>query len=150
MTPKPELRQVLENPRPGSTQSGIGVISGWACHANRVHILIRPKEGGRWQVLEATYGTIRADTRKICRDTDNGFGLLFNWNLLGDGDFEVALRINGSIKARADIEVVTFGEEFMRDAPDTRFCFSFPTPEEQTCLLRWEESKQNFIIVGVE
>ena len=35
------------------------------------------------QPYEATYGTERLDTVPVCGDTDNGFGLLFNWNNLG-------------------------------------------------------------------
>ena len=31
---------------------------------------------------EAAYGTARLDTAGVCGDSDNGFGLLFNWNLL--------------------------------------------------------------------
>ena len=68
----------LENPGPNSFQSGIGVISGWVCEAEAVEI-----ELGALGVQPAAYGTARLDTEGACGDTDNGFGLLFNWNLLG-------------------------------------------------------------------
>ena len=81
----------LENPGPDSFQSGIGVISGWVCEAETVEIVFETAQGGVLR-YEAAYGTERADTavqRKdgtpLCGDTDNGFGLLFNWNLLGEG-----------------------------------------------------------------
>src|SRR5690349_15785082 len=71
---------VLENPAPGSFQSGIGLISGWLCNATRVDVDI----DGR-VTIPAAYGTVRGDTQSACGDTNNGYGLLVNWNLLGDG-----------------------------------------------------------------
>ena len=38
-------RKFLENPRPSSFQSGIGVISGWVCEADEVAIEI---DGQAW------------------------------------------------------------------------------------------------------
>ena len=79
----------LEIPGPSSFQSGIGLLSGWVCEAEVVEVEISGL--GRSSRLAAAYGTARADTaeteegEEICGDTDNGFGLLFNWNLLGDG-----------------------------------------------------------------
>ena len=40
---------------------------------------------GDVEAAMAAYGTERLDTQAACGDTDNGFGLLFNWNLLDDG-----------------------------------------------------------------
>ena len=73
----------LENPGPESFQSGIGVISGWVCEAEEIVIELN----GAPQAV--AYGTERLDTARVCGDTDNGFGLLFNWNLLGDGEHTV-------------------------------------------------------------
>ncbi len=69
---------VLENPQPASAHCGIGVISGFVCEATQVDM-----ELNGTVALEAAYGTSRADTQTAFGDTDNGFGLLFNWNLLG-------------------------------------------------------------------
>ena len=74
-----QAQAFLENPQPNSFQSGIGVISGWVCDAQRIDIEL---DGVRTQ---AAYGTSRGDTRAVCGDDNNGFGLLFNWNLLGAG-----------------------------------------------------------------
>ena len=38
--------------------------------------------GKRWPTA---YGTERGDTASVCGDTNNGFGLIFNWNLFGGG-----------------------------------------------------------------
>ena len=32
-------QSVFENPQPGSFQSGVGVISGWVCEAERIDIV---------------------------------------------------------------------------------------------------------------
>ena len=53
----------LENPQPGSFQGGIGLISGWACTANRIDIEI---DGSI--TLQAAYGTARSDTSATCSD----------------------------------------------------------------------------------
>ena len=66
---------MLENPQPDSAQSGIGVISGWACDANEIEIEFNNDAATRRQ---AGYGTQRLDTQSVCGDADNGFGLLFN------------------------------------------------------------------------
>src|SRR5882762_2130678 len=82
----------LENPRPGSFQSGIGLISGWACTANRIDIEI---DGST--TLQAAYGTARGDTSATCGDDgNNGFGLLVNWNLLKDGTHTLRVLRNGT------------------------------------------------------
>ena len=79
----------LENPGPDSFQSGVGLLSGWVCAAERVELELN----GMPQ--EAAYGTERLDTVEACGDTDNGFGLLFNWNLLGDGTHDVVAYVDG-------------------------------------------------------
>ena len=87
---RPDPVGYLENPGTDSFQSGIGLISGWVCEAESVEIEIETA-GGEVMRLEAAYGTARLDTARradgtpLCGDTDNGFGLLFNWNLLGEG-----------------------------------------------------------------
>ena len=86
----------LENPGPNSFQSGIGVISGWVCEADEVEIAI-----GALGRQVAAYGTERLDTRDACGDTDNGFGLLFNWNLLGEGEHEVVAYVDETELGRA-------------------------------------------------
>ena len=75
-----ETQAVLENPSSASFQSGIGVISGWACNAQAIVIELNGRP------MQAAYGTVRDDTLDVCGDTDNGFSLLWNWNNLGAGD----------------------------------------------------------------
>ena len=39
----------LENPAPNSFQSGLGVVSGWACTANQIEIEFDNDPTKRWQ-----------------------------------------------------------------------------------------------------
>ena len=129
----------LENPGPDSFQSGIGVLSGWVCDAAVVEIELN----GTLQ--EAAYGTERLDTAGVCGDTDNGFGLLFNWNLLGDGAHEVVAYVDDVELGRATVTVTTLGEEFVRGVTGACTVPDFPSPGERVSLV-WQQSQQNFVL----
>lgn len=96
---------VLENPSSGSFQSGIGLVSGWKCTATTVTVSF---DGG--PPLQAAYGTSREDTRSVCGDANNGFGLLFNWNLLGKGTHTVRALADGVQFASATFTVTRWGQ----------------------------------------
>ena len=134
----------LENPGPNSFQSGIGVISGWVCEAEAVEIAI-----GDLPLQEAAYGTERADTADVCGDTDNGFGLLFNWNRLGEGEHDVVAYVDGEELGRATVRVTTLGEEFLRGVEGECVVEDFPRLGE-TVTLEWQQNQQNFVITDVE
>ena len=138
------LTGFLENPGPNSFQSGIGVLSGWVCDADRVEVEIGA--AGR-QV--AAYGTERLDTAGGCGDTDNGFGLLFNWNLVGDGEHTVVAYVDDVELGQATVRVTTLGEEFLRGAEGECTVTDFPMPGE-TVTLEWQQNSQNFVITAVE
>ena len=61
------LTGFLENPRPGSNQSGLGVISGWVCEAGQVMVRVLYHSSGAVIQLPAAYGTERADTGRVVR-----------------------------------------------------------------------------------
>ena len=130
----------LENPAPNSFQSGIGVISGWACDAQWIEITFND---GPPQ--EAAYGTSRGDTQATCGDTDNGFGLLFNWNLLGNGIHTVQALADGVEFASVIVIVTTLGEEFLQGASGTFPLSGFPDAGA-TRTLRWQQGQQNFVL----
>ena len=149
----------LENPGPDSFQSGVGVISGWVCEAETVEIVFETAQGGVLR-YEAAYGTERADTavqRKdgtpLCGDTDNGFGLLFNWNLLGEGEHTVVALVDEEELGRAVVRVTTVGtgdeEEFLRDVAGECTVADFPM-DGQTTTLVWQQTSQNFVITDAE
>ena len=136
------IRGHLENPGPDSFQSGVSVLSGWVCDAHQVEI-----ELGTLPSQVAAYGTERLDTAAVCGDTDNGFGLLFNWNLLGDGEHEVVAYVDGIELEQATVTVTTLGEEFVRDGAGECVVEDFPLSGE-TATLVWQQNSQNFVIAG--
>ena len=142
----PPLQGTLENPGPGSSQSGIGLLSGWVCDADQVALVLNPGTDEA-QTLTAAYGTDRADTAAECGDRNNGFGLLFNWNLLGDGTHTLVARADGEVFGRATVTVTTLGEEFVREAAGECAVADFPDPGETTRLV-WQEAQQNFVIAA--
>ena len=137
------LAGYLENPGPGSFQSGLGVLSGWVCDAEAVEIELNGV------LQEPAYGTERVDTEDICGDTDNGFGLLFNWNRLEDGAHEVIAYADAIELGRATVTVTTLGEEFVRGVEGECTVEDFPSPGERVTLA-WQQNSQNFVIVEVE
>ena len=136
---------VLENPQPGSFQSGVGVISGWVCEAERVEIVFENGVTAETSTVPASYGTIRTDTQEVCGDSNNGFGLLFNWNKFGDGRHTVRVLSDGVEFAFTTITVTTLGEEFRRGVSGEFTLSNFPEVGTDV-VVRWQESQQNFVI----
>ena len=143
--------RVLENPRAGSVQSGIGVISGWVCEAEQIEIEFAHGTSGAVWLWTAGYPTSRGDTRAVCEDEgDNGFSLLFNWNLLGAGRHTVRALADGAEFARHTVTVATVSDEnFLRGRQGDFVLPHFPQAGQETTI-RWEESLQNFVITGAE
>lgn len=134
----------LEDPTAGSFQGGIGVIRGWVCQARQVLIEI---DGTN--TLQAAYGTEREDTRTVCGDSNNGFGLLVNWNNLGDGHHTLRALADGKEFGRATFTITTLGTDFLRGARRRFTLFDFPLAGTELSL-RWQESLQNFVIDSVK
>ena len=130
-------------PAPNSFQSGVGLLSGWVCEAEAVTLEIAGQE------YPVPYGLSRADTHGSCGDTANGFGMVFNWNELGDGEYEVMARADGVIFDRATVRVTTLGTAFLRDVAGTCEVPDFPQVGT-TVTLSWQQAQQNFVISGVE
>ncbi len=140
---RPTRKGLLENPGQGAFKSGIGVISGWVCQAQRVEVEIN---GSR---MTAAYGTERLDTRERCGDTNNGFAILYNWNRLGDGTHTARLLVDGTELDRSTFRVTTFGQEFLQGATGRYTLFDFPRAGTNT-VVEWEQNSQNFVIREVE
>jgi glucose/arabinose dehydrogenase len=140
----PEPVGLLENPRNGSFQSGISVISGWVCDTEQVDIEIDGITS-----FTAAHGTSREDTRSVCGDADNGFGLLINWNLLGNGTHTIRVFADGVAFGHATFTVTTLGEEFLAEASGRYVLPNFPQ-SGRSATIQWQEETQNFVIVEVE
>ena len=142
-------RHALENPQPGSFQSGISALSGWVCEAEQIEIEFQNSATGARAITTAGYGTSRGDTAGVCEDDgNNGFSLLFNWNLLGDGLHTVRALADGVEFARSSITVSTLGLGAFATGLSGEFPLSdFPSTGDETTI-RWEQSLQNFIITA--
>lgn len=137
----------LENPPPGtvSFQSGTGIVYGWVCDADRVDIVF-----DNTYTLQAAYGTDRADTRSVCGDANNGFGLLVNWNLLGNGTHTVQALRNGVVFSSATVVVHTFDTQFLTGGK-TDICRLPHVPvHNQDTFVQWQQHLQNFVIVDIQ
>ncbi len=96
-------------------------------------------------VLEAPYGTDREDSLEACGDQENGFGVVFNWNHLGDGKHTVRALADGVEFGSATFSVTTFGVDFLTDAQGEYLLSDFPDVGQQLRLV-WQEATQNFAI----
>ena len=133
----------LENPQPNGRESGIGIVSGWFCGAQRIDIEV---DGAT--TYAAAYGTARADTQSTCGRSDTGFSLLLNWNTLGAGTHVVRALADGVEFGRATATVVTLGAEFWQGKSGTMRLDNFPQTGRGV-IAEWQESKQNFVIRDV-
>lgn len=132
----------LENPSPGAIKSGVSLISGWICDAAELEVSF---DGG--PRVFVPYGSDREDTRGVCGDVDNGFGLLFNYNELGDGPHTITLYADGRATTQVNFSVQTLGTNFLRGVSGQG---TIPLSNGATVTVRWEETTQGFAIIGYE
>lgn len=134
----------LENPVVGSTESGIGVISGWNCTAGSISVAIDGASLGM-----AGIGTSRGDTASTCGRSDTGFSLLFNYNALTPGSHTLDLYADGQLlETRQFNTVQSGGAEFVTGLSKTTTVADFPTTG-QTATLQWSQAKQGFVVTGI-
>ena len=76
---------------------------------------------------------------------NNGFGLLFNWNLLGDGEHTVRALADGDEFGRATVTVTTLGVEFLQGIHGETVVADFPSLGEAV-RLGWQQAQQNFVL----
>ena len=127
-----------ESPAQHTIQSGVGLIRGWACEADRVAVSI---DGG--DLIPIAYGTDRDDTRAVCGDADNGFGMVIAWGLLGNGVHKMRTFIDGTAIAEVEFEVVAIGDGFVRGLQGMYTLEGFPA-SGQSVDVEWVEADQNF------
>lgn len=128
----------LEIPSPGTTQSGVGVISGWKC--NTTGPLTVRFDGGN--AVPLVYGSERTDTLGVCGDTNNGFVAIWNWGNLDDGTYTVVVYDNGVEFDRATFTVVTTGVEFLQGVTGSG---TATLSNGQRATLVWSEASQSFV-----
>lgn len=133
----------LENPADMGRESGIGLVSGWHCDAALLEV-----QFDTYPPVEASYGTTREDTAGPCGDADNGFALLWNWNILGDGQHTVRVFADGVEFDSATFQVNTLGAEFITGIDLQTELISLETGKQ--VQITWQDPKQNFVITQVE
>lgn len=138
-----DIEGLLGNPADGGYESGIGLVSGFHCDAETIEVQF---DDG--MLMEAAYGTSRLDTEGICGDSDNGFGFLWNYNILGDGQHTVRVYADGEEFDHATFAVNTLGEEFVRGLDMGIGLIALDVDKDMR--LTWQESKQGFVISHVE
>ncbi|MBK8509704.1 MAG: PASTA domain-containing protein [Candidatus Competibacteraceae bacterium] len=132
----------LESPSPQAYfRSGIGLIRGWSCDEGRVEVSI---DGGPLQ--PTAYGTDRPDTATVCGRTNTGFGLIYNWNRLGQGVHNLRALVGGVEFANVNFTVATLGGEFITGLTGTYTVPDFPAPGA-TARISWSQPHQNFVFI---
>jgi hypothetical protein len=142
---------MLESPIQDSSESGVSLIRGWVCTASRVEVSI---DGG--PRLATAYGTDRPDTVEACGDTNNGFGLTYNWNRAGNGPHNLRAFADGVEFANVNFAVTTLGGEFLTGLRSKLRLLDFPgtgpaaaqilADSGRTTTVEWSEPHQNFLI----
>jgi hypothetical protein len=143
--PPPAPTSALENPQPGSFQSGVGLVSGWSCSPG-VSVGV---DGGAG--LAIPYGSSRGDTAASCGagNTNTGFGFLLNYNLLGAGAHVAQLYVNGQAQGSPVPFVVTVPSgQFLTGVSKEVAVTDFPSAG-RTAVLIWQQAQQNFAIKSV-
>lgn len=144
---------LLEIPAPNSSQSGIGLISGWHCSAARIEISIDLGP----PILVSSH-TPRDDTAPVCGRSDTGFAMIFNWNILraticceiGVPAFHrVTAFADGVEFADVKFQTTNFRSEYLTGASGIYLLRNFPYPGNNT-QVAWDQDKQNFTIINNE
>ena len=131
---------ILESPAPDAfLRSGIGLIRGWACDASRVQVRI---DDG--PLLATAHGTDRPDTAERCGRSNTGFGLIYNWNRVGDGVHNLRAFADGVEFADVNFTVTTLGGEFLTGLQGDYTVPDFPAAG-RSAKIHWSEPHQNFV-----
>ncbi len=138
-----------ESPKVSEVVSGIGVIRGWACYDEPMHVGQIRYQIDDGPLVAIPYGSSRGDTLEVCNGKiDNGYGAVINWNLLEDGNHTFTLFVDGEALYSEAFAVSGTGEPFLTGLDAEYKLQDFPGPGEVSTV-RWSQSAQNFIIVGV-
>ena len=142
----------LELPEVSSFQSGIGLISGWHCNAQRIEISI-----DLGPPILVSSRTPRDDTAAICGRSDTGFAMAFNWNILKPlveppccdsmpaNIHRVTALADGVPFDNVHFHVKDLGAEYLTGKSGVYSLRNFPDPGKSTTVA-WDEGKQNFSI----
>lgn len=138
----------LENPQPGSYQSGVGLISGWACLPSNLRVRI---DGDLPIAIPG--GGARLDTAGTCGHAATGFGLLVNFNELTAGPHTIRLESSDPsyVGNTVSFNVTLPGDPvpFLVGLSKEVSIPGFPITGRSTALI-WQQSLQNFSIKSAQ
>lgn len=133
----------LENPVANSTESGLGVVSGWHCTAKEITVFVDGVALGRSGI-----GSIRADTQKICGHANTGFSLLYNYNIPERGEHEIEVYADGALLEKRKFNTVRSGGiPHLTGKSVTASIPDFPAKGRSTSI-EWSQAKQSFVVTG--
>ena len=133
----------LEIPGWGELVSGIGVISGWKCQARgEITVVINDVDRGDSDPVPMAYGNNRLDTLRACQDQDNGFVSIFNWGILGPGEYVATAYDDGVKFDETAFTVGSTDEEFLTGVEAECLVPDFPAPGENGRFI-WNEATQH-------
>lgn len=148
----------LESPAPNQVVSGVGLVRGWACNIRGNGRRDTGPAMGRitYQIDDfprgtLVYGTSRLDTEQACGDleTNTGFGSVFYWGLLGEGEHQFTLYVDDEAVTTRSFTVVAPQEGFLKGIEGGYELDDFPAPG-QSVMVEWSEADQNFVIVDFQ
>lgn len=134
----------LESPQQESFESGIGLIRGWMCQADNIEVQI---DGG--QRYHVAYGTARSDTKEVCGHSNTGFGFVYNWNSLGNGNHNLRLFVDNQEFTSVNFTTTTLGTNYLHGVSYDQILQNFPENGHNT-KIHWSGPHQNFVIVPLE
>lgn len=113
----------FESPAELSIESGVGVVRGWVCNANKVQVRFDDKE-----TLELPYGGDRPDTKTICNNNGkNGFGSVIFWPTHGEGQHTADLLIDDEIVTSVTFMVSGASSDFIKGISGNVTAKDFPS-----------------------
>ena len=145
----PRTTAFLDTPQDGKNVSGISVVHGWLCEADSVGFQYKAGEDGWSDRVTVPYGGERLDTEFNCGHPHTGFSTAVNWSRLPEGPNRIRILVDGSTWREVQVDVTSFGIEFLRGVEGECVAPDFPTAG-QTTIAEWHQSQQNFVITDVE
>ena len=135
----------LENPASLTTESGVGIISGWHCTAREVEALVDNVSVGYTYV-----GSDRSDTKSVCGGVSaTGFALLTNFNVFTPGLHNLKVLADGKQFGEVNFTTVkSGGVEYLTNVSKQAVISDFPAAGS-TATLNWNQSKQSFVVTSV-
>ena len=136
----------LDIPVAGSTQSGVGVVSGWSCLGGHLEVEFSEADGTPILTDPLPHGAFRDDTQPM----RVGIPIMaspcsMNWSRLGPGAKTMTLFVNGEERVTRNFSVTTFGQEFVTDAGGT--CEITDFRDGQNATFVWEQANQGLVLV---